>query len=127
MALHFIRHDLAAVARATSEIAVMYGGDIVERGPTRAVLDSPAHPYTRGLLGARPSATSLPRDANGKRARLPTIPGTVPGMAELPKVCRFAGRCPVELPHCASERPALTKPGPDRSAICHVLSQEVSA
>lgn len=127
MALLFISHDLAAVARATSEIAVMYGGDIVERGPTRAVLDSPAHPYTRGLLGARPSATSLPRDANGKRARLPTIPGTVPGMAELPKGCRFAGRCPVELPHCASERPALTKPGPDRSAICHVLSQEVSA
>lgn len=124
MALVLISHDLAAVARATSEIAVMYGGDIVERGLTDEVLATPAHPYTKGLLDARPESVARRRDATGKRARLPTIPGSVPPLAALPHGCRFSGRCVVELPQCAAQRPTPHRLGPNRVATCHLLLDE---
>ena len=123
MALVLISHDLAAVARATRDIAVMYGGDIVERGLTEAVLAGPAHPYTKGLLDARPESVAQRRDLSGKRARLPTIPGTVPPLNALPRGCRFAGRCVVELPHCAALRPQAHALGAGRSAACHLLDK----
>ncbi|MFA7432780.1 MAG: ABC transporter ATP-binding protein [Gemmobacter sp.] len=123
MALLFISHDLAAVTRATRDICVMYGGDIVERGPTREVLESPAHPYTKGLLAARPRFDP----AAPARRRLPTIPGTVPQLADLAPGCRFSGRCAVELAHCARTRPAAAAPGPGRSAACHRLAAEIPA
>ncbi|UOA33543.1 Dipeptide transport ATP-binding protein DppD [Sulfitobacter sp. DSM 110093] len=123
MALVFISHDLAAVARATEDIVVMYAGDIVERGPTAEVLGAPAHPYTKGLLGARPDASVAGRDADGKRRRLPTIPGSVPPLHGLPEGCRFAGRCPVELPQCATQRPVFTQTDVGRGAACHLLTE----
>jgi peptide/nickel transport system ATP-binding protein len=115
MALMFISHDLAAVSRATASLAVMYGGDIVERGPTARVLSDPAHPYTQGLLAARPSL------AHRGRRRLPTIPGAVPPIEALPPGCRFAGRCGHELPRCAGTRPADTATVTGGSAACHLL------
>ncbi len=124
MALVFISHDLAAVARATRDIVVMYGGDMVEQGPTAQVLAQPAHPYTKGLLSARPDPKAAPRDAAGRRRRLPTIPGTVPPLTALPQGCRFSGRCPQEIVRCAMQRPKmLTLDGPRRAA-CHLLSGE---
>lgn len=114
MALLFISHDLAAVSRTTERIMVMYGGDVMETGPTRAIMQAPAHPYTKGLLAARPSLS-----AQGKR-RLPTIPGTVPPPQDLPKGCRFAGRCPVEMPQCRSQRPALV-PVATGAVACHLF------
>lgn len=119
MALVFISHDLAAVARATTDIAVMYGGDIVERGRTADVLANPHHPYTQGLLAARPDPRAVPRDAGGRRKRLPTIPGTVPPLEALPQGCRFAGRCVVERSFCADVKPAPVGP---RNATCHALA-----
>lgn len=118
MALLFISHDLAAVARATEDMLVMYGGDIVERGRTTEVLAAPRHPYTRGLLSARPSPENV-RELDGSRKRLPTIPGAVPQLGDLPAGCRFAGRCPVELPRCAA-----TRPPEHAGAICHLLGEE---
>jgi len=120
MALVFITHDLAAVARTTENIVVMYGGDVVERGLTAEVLKNPQHPYTQGLLNALPDAARARRDVNGKRHRLPTIPGTVPQLQDLPKGCRFAGRCPVEIARCASEKPSLQQVAPNRLAACHL-------
>lgn len=105
MSLVFISHDLTAVARATEDLVVLYGGTVVETGKTADILANPRHPYTKGLLAARPRPQSL--RGEGKRARLPTIPGTVPPLDRLPKGCRFAGRCPVELPICASQIPVL--------------------
>lgn len=118
MALLFISHDLAAVARATETMLVMYGGDIVERGKTEDILSKPKHPYTQGLLSARPSPDNV-RDLEGRRRRLPTIPGAVPPLADLPEGCRFAGRCPVELPHCARVRPLADRSG----TICHLTEE----
>ncbi|THH36699.1 ABC transporter ATP-binding protein [Aliishimia ponticola] len=116
MALVFISHDLAAVARTVDDVAVMYGGEVVERGPVAEVLRAPQHPYTQGLLAARP-----PLDAGQLRRRLPVVPGNVPAMADLPLGCRFAGRCHVELPRCAATRPSETSLSPGRSAACHHL------
>ncbi len=101
MALILISHDLRAIARVTDRLAILYGGDIVEQGPTADVLAAPRHPYTQGLIAARP-VLSASRD---RRQPLPTIPGNVPALADLPPGCRFSGRCPVELPHCHSTRP----------------------
>ncbi|MGJ8546210.1 MAG: ABC transporter ATP-binding protein [Sulfitobacter sp.] len=121
MALVFITHDLAAVARATEDLIVMYGGDMVERGPTAQVLAAPAHPYTKGLLGARPNPARQGRGADGKRPRLPTIPGTVPALQDLPEGCRFAGRCPLEIAPCRGQRPVFRALAQSRSAGCHLL------
>jgi peptide/nickel transport system ATP-binding protein len=115
MALIFISHDLAAVARTTEDIAVMYGGEIVERGRTAQVLAGAAHPYTQGLLAARPAL-----DANRLRRELAVIPGTVPALQDLPPGCRFAGRCPVELEHCAGVRPEMRATAHGRAA-CHLI------
>ncbi len=118
MALLFISHDLAAVSRATSDIVVMYGGDIVERGSTDRVLSHPRHPYTRGLLAARPH---ISKDA-GKHNRLATIPGNVPPLADLPEGCRFSGRCPRELPYCAGTRAPLVSDTAG-SVACHRIGE----
>jgi len=123
MALVFISHDLVAVARATEDIVVMYGGDIVERGPTAEVLADPVHPYTQGLLSARPDPRAVPRDANGSRRRLPTIPGTVPPLNDMSQGCRFSGRCAVEMGQCAAVKPAPVGP---RQATCHALSADAT-
>lgn len=117
MALLFISHDLAAVSRATRDILVMYGGDIVERGTTKQVLKHPIHPYTQGLISARPSI----KQALDKRQRLVTIPGSVPPLTELPSGCRFAGRCTRELPHCADNRPPVVHNPTGGFARCHDL------
>lgn len=118
MALLFISHDLAAVARATQDMLVIYGGDIVERGSTADVLSQPKHPYTQGLLAARPSPRNV-REIGGRRKRLPTIPGTVPSLANLPTGCRFAGRCPFEISRCAAQKP-VERAG----TICHLPEAE---
>lgn len=124
MALLFISHDLAAVARTTRDVMVVYGGDIVERGPTASVLADPAHPYTRGLIAARPRAAPTPRAPGERRPRLATIAGSVPPLAELAPGCRFSGRCPVELSVCAAQRPAAAARTDGGGAICHRLGAE---
>ncbi|MFC3615393.1 ABC transporter ATP-binding protein [Lutimaribacter marinistellae] len=118
MALMFISHDLAAVARTAEELVVMYGGEIVERGATADILADPRHPYTKGLLSARP-----PLAAGHLRERLPVIPGSVPGLMQLPRGCRFSGRCAVELPRCADVRPDERETGVGRSAACHLVGE----
>lgn len=117
MSLLFISHDLAAVSRTTRDILVMYGGDIVERGATEQVLTNPAHPYTRGLMAARPAP------AHHGRRRLPTIPGVVPPIEAMPDGCRFSGRCTQELPQCATQRPGVTATR-SGSAACHLLEPD---
>lgn len=124
MALVFITHDLAAVARTTQDIVVMYGGDMVERGATADVLADPVHPYTKGLLAARPDPTVPARDADGTRRRLPSLPGSVPPLAALPQGCRFSGRCAVELANCKTQKPATRAVSDTRAAACHLLQEQ---
>jgi len=90
MAMVLITHDMGVVAEVADEVAVMYAGQIVERAETAELFERPEHPYTEALLGA------LPRLAGDdlRTARLATIPGRPPDLADLPAGCRFAPRCP---------------------------------
>jgi oligopeptide/dipeptide ABC transporter ATP-binding protein len=88
MAVILITHDLGVVAETCDDVAVMYAGRIVERGPVETVFRSPQHPYTIGLMGCLPKLDHPPK------TMLPIIPGMVPGLRDLPEGCRFAARCP---------------------------------
>jgi peptide/nickel transport system ATP-binding protein len=107
-AVVFVTHDMSLVSHFSDQLFVMYAGQIIETGPTRVVFDSPAHPYSRGLLDAFPSI-------NGPRVPLTGIPGRPPDLARLPDGCRFEPRCPVRMPQCATIRPDLYPVGPARS------------
>ena len=102
MALILISHDLGVISQNADRMLVMYGGSVVESGPTEAVFSTMAHPYTRGLFAARPQL--LPRSP-GERRRLPTIPGTVPELDRLPAGCPFAGRCGFTVDACHTTPP----------------------
>ncbi|RMD75797.1 MAG: ABC transporter ATP-binding protein, partial [Bacteroidetes bacterium] len=82
-----VTHDFGLVAEMCDEVAVMYAGQIVERGPVEALFERPAHPYTRALMGCRPEI--CPPDVP-----LPVIPGQVPTPGAWPAGCRFEPRCP---------------------------------
>jgi len=109
----FIAHDLAAVAHMSRAIAVMYLGKIVEIGDADAVALVPKHPYTRALFAA-----ALPIDLD-RPADAPALSGEVPSPMAPPSGCRFHPRCPVALPKCATEEPAL-RPESGRFVACHL-------
>ena len=91
-ALIWITHDLAVVAGLADRVCVMYAGRIVEQGSTAQVLETPAHPYTRGLLDSTPAANVQP-DKAGRPQPLRQIPGMAPSLKELPAGCAFRPRC----------------------------------
>jgi peptide/nickel transport system ATP-binding protein len=101
MALLLISHNLDVMAPRVQRLAVMYGGLIVESGPTRALFETPAHPYTRGLLAARP------RLGLARGTRLATIAGRVPALHEMPAGCAFADRCDRVGDDCRAGLPAV--------------------
>ena len=100
MSILLITHDLGVVAESTERMAVMYAGRIVEEGTTPDVYETPAHPYTHGLI------RSVPR-IDGKRDRLAVITGTVPDPANLPGGCPFNPRCPLSDDRCRAELPGF--------------------
>ena len=112
MALLLISHDLGVIAQNVSRMMVMYGGTIVESGPTQAVFSNMAHPYTQGLFGARP------RLGTARGARLTIIAGTVPEVIDLPAGCPFHDRCSLAGPDCAASRPGPTDLGNEHRANC---------
>jgi peptide/nickel transport system ATP-binding protein len=121
MALILISHDLGVVAQNVREMLVMYGGSVVESGPTRAVFANRMHPYTLGLFGARPRL-GAPRGG-----RLTTIPGTVPELVDLPPGCPFAGRCTFTIPACHVTPPPPYEVGPGQHARCIRLDAVAAA
>jgi oligopeptide/dipeptide ABC transporter ATP-binding protein len=122
MSLLLIAHDLALVANVADEVVVMYAGIVVERGPARAVLDAPAHPYTRALLASIPPRTH--RTRGQRRAKLATIEGTLPDLRAPIAGCPFADRCREVIEVCRTERPALLPvAGGTTFARCFVVEQ----
>ena len=106
MALLLISHDLGVMARQVRRLLVMYGGSVVESGPTADIFQTLAHPYTRGLWAARPHWGVA--YAPGARPQLPTIAGTVPDLLDLPAGCPFAGRCAFTADMCHTTAPPPT-------------------
>ena len=110
MGLILISHDLGVISQNVDHMLVMYGGNVVESAPTEALFAHMAHPYTRGLLAARPQlhAKRLP---DGQMPPLSTIAGSVPELADLPTGCVFSGRCPFTTSACLHQAPpAVTLP-----------------
>jgi peptide/nickel transport system ATP-binding protein len=99
IALIIITHNLGVVARYADRVIVMYAARMAEQGAADSVFHRPRHPYTMGLL------RSVPRLDRPRGARLETIEGLVPNLADAPPGCRFAPRCPFRIPVCDQEPP----------------------
>jgi len=123
MALILITHDLALLAEHARRIAVMYAGEVVETQAVPALFERPHHPYTEALLA------SIPEHSRGA-ARLPTLPGVVPGQQQRPAGCLLAPRCPHAQASCHTTHPALAQVEPDAQVRClfpRNVAQEITA
>ena len=128
MAVILITHDLGVVAEVADEVAVMYGGRVVETGELNDVFLRPQMPYTLGLL------SSVPRLTHEVAGRVDPIPGNPPSPINLPPGCVFCPRCaysdrvPGDL--CQTTRPDLLEFSPGHSVRCHLDAtqrQDISA
>ncbi len=115
MAVLFVSHDLGVIQAISDEIAVLYGGKLVETGSTELVIGSSRHRYTEALINVNPGH---PEDISASLGeRLVTIKGSVPAQGGFLSGCRFRGRCPHELDQCAAA-PPLTSVSSDHSFRC---------
>ena len=115
MSVLFITHDLGIVAQTANRVVVMYAGQIVETAPVTDIFDTPAHPYTKGLL------KSIPRmgtSTNGPKKRLQEIRGSLPSLYKPISGCRFADRCPEVFEPCRQKRPVLLPVQGHQQARC---------
>jgi peptide/nickel transport system ATP-binding protein/oligopeptide transport system ATP-binding protein len=117
MAVLLITHDLGVVAGTADRVVVMYAGQVVETAPTPELFAHPRHPYTEGLM------ESIPR-LDRPRARLHSIPGSVPAATAWPQGCRFHPRCPYAWDKCRTEEPPLLETGTDgHTARCWLVAE----
>jgi oligopeptide/dipeptide ABC transporter ATP-binding protein len=107
LGLLLITHDLQSVVAACDDVAVMYAGRVVERGPVAEVFERPLHPYTKALLAARPSLAT-------RGAALKALPGQVPSPRAQVQGCRFAPRCERASEACTQKPPPETASGARR-------------
>jgi len=114
LAMLFISHDLAVVSHVADQVGVMYAVALVELGSREDIFRSPAHPYTRGLLGAVPTLKS------NRTHPLRTIEGSVPAVNAMPPGCPFDPRCELRVDACARELPPLEEVAPSHWARCPV-------
>ena len=110
--LILITHDLGVVARYADRVAVMYGGRIVESASAARLYKQPKHPYTQGLMN------SIPTLGGGPGARLNTIVGQPPDLANLPAGCAFHPRCAHAQDACTQSKPLLAEIEPDHHRAC---------
>jgi oligopeptide/dipeptide ABC transporter ATP-binding protein len=116
----FISHHLGVIAELCDEVVVMYAGEVVESGTVRDVFHNPVHPYTRALLDCDPGHIKV------KTRNLPTIPGNIPDLVDLPTGCVFAERCDKRHEAC-STRPAMGTASTGHHAACHLIEERETA
>ena len=120
MGIMFITHDLGVIAQTADRVAVMYLGTIVEQGPVREVIRTPAHPYTRGLLEALPRLDDLD-------APLLPVPGDIPSPLERPSGCPFHTRCSLVEPRCSLSAPPMKTFSDGHTGACFVEADKRGA
>jgi len=108
-----IAHDLAMLKHVTTDIGVMYLGNIVEIGKTDKVFGDPLHPYTRALFKA------IPWPVPGRKKDAPALHGEIGTPLDLPSGCRFQNRCEEVTDICRKSEPALVELRPDHRVACH--------
>lgn len=111
MGVILITHNLGVVAETCTHVAVMYAGNIVEKGAAHAVLRSPLHPYTQALLAAIPTRSVRRGDLKG-------LAGQVPNLISPPPGCRFAPRCARAGEDCLKGVPADVAVAADHTVAC---------
>jgi oligopeptide/dipeptide ABC transporter ATP-binding protein len=114
----FVSHDLNVVRMVTERVLVMYLGRIVEAGPSDAIFERSAHPYTRALVSAVPVL-----DPECRRQRIALTGEPRSPIDPSPHVCRFFGRCPDGFARCEKEMPVLATVAPDHEAACFVAGR----
>jgi oligopeptide/dipeptide ABC transporter ATP-binding protein len=123
MSILFITHDLGVIAQTADRVAVMYLGNLVETGTVRQVINTPSHPYTRGLLNSLPKLDDLD-------APLTPVPGDIPSPLDRPSGCVFHTRC-VEsgdiAERCRSEIPVTSIGTDDHRVDCHLANSRDQA
>lgn len=112
MSIIFITHDLGVIAEVSDDVVVMYAGKVIERAPVKKLFKNPKHPYTIGLLN------SIPRLENKRKIKLNCIEGSVPGLLELPRGCRFQNRCDYKVSACEEKHPFEVKIDDEHFASC---------
>jgi peptide/nickel transport system ATP-binding protein len=110
MAMVFVSHDLAVIARMADRVLVMYAGRVLEYGSSEEVIERPRHPYTQALVAAIP-------DVHAPRA-LRGIPGVSAGVGEWPAGCAFAPRCRFQIEQCHGSVPSLAPATANHSVRC---------
>ena len=110
--LILITHDLGVVARYADNVAVMYGGRVVETASARELYKNPQHPYTEGLMA------SIPKLDGDPGSRLYTIEGQPPDLSNLPSGCSFNPRCPHAQDKCIMTKPTLSEVAPNHLRAC---------
>jgi peptide/nickel transport system ATP-binding protein len=113
----FVTHHLGVVAELCDDVVVMYAGEVAEAGTVRDIFHRPAHPYTAMLLKSDPGRIVA------QTRQLPTIPGEIPDLANLPDGCVFRDRCPSAFEACV-DKPPLYPAAAGHVAACHLLSRE---
>ena len=112
MSIIFITHDLGVIAELANRVVVMYAGRVAEEADVNSIFNSPLHPYTQGLLA------SIPRLESESKSLLPTIPGVVPSIEDLPSGCRFSNRCQYAQDDCFTIKPELDNAADGRTVSC---------
>ena len=119
MSILFITHDLGVIAQTADRVAVMYLGNLVETGTVRQVINTPAHPYTRGLMNSLPKLDDLD-------SPLTPIPGDIPSPLDRPSGCVFHTRCQESeaiAEKCRTEIPVYTTDSANHQVACHLATQ----
>jgi peptide/nickel transport system ATP-binding protein len=117
----YITHDVASARYVADRVLVMYGGHLVEEGPTEEVLQQPKHPYTQLLVSAVPDPRAPLRLADASDV------GEPPKVVNPKEGCRFRARCPYAAAQCDAVTPPLREIEPGRRAACHFAEQIAAA
>lgn len=115
VALILITHDLGVVSEVTQNMMVMYAGRVIERGPTKEIINDPQHPYTQGLMNALPQMAQAGQKLN-------QIKGAMPPLQRIPTGCAFNPRCEYVMEICRHNLPDSTVSGNCRVA-CHMVAE----
>jgi peptide/nickel transport system ATP-binding protein len=118
LALLYITHDIASARYFADEVLVMYGGQIVERGPAEEITQRPAHPYTQLLIASAPDPDNLGSVLKSANVATGGGAGQAGNVGPAAAGCPFSNRCPLAVDKCKQENPALQLLTPNRAAAC---------
>ncbi|MBP1916531.1 peptide/nickel transport system ATP-binding protein [Lederbergia galactosidilyticus] len=118
MSMLLITHDLGVVAEVADYVIVMYAGKVIEHAPVVELFKNPKHPYTKGLLAAKPVI-------NQRKETLYTIPGQVPNLIDLQPSCYFSDRCEHCMSICVEKSPGMKSIKDDHQVACWLYEEEV--